>query len=333
MEENKEIEKGRVCVTGGTGFFASWLIKRLLEDGYSVNTTIRSSSERRRNIDYLTDLPGASGRLQIFNADLDKPDSFNAAIEGCVGVFHVAHPIDIESKETEESKIKKSVSGTIGILQACLNSKTVKRVVYTSSASTVTFNDKGLDIMDESIWSDVDHVRRNFGDHGMSTYSITKILTEKAALEFAEKHGLDLVSIIPTWIHGPFVCPFLPGSVRMSMLMIFGYQDEYKHLLSTPFVHTDDLARAHIFLFECPDAKGRYICSAVEITIDKLAECLSARYPEYPIPSADSLKDMTGFKYGGVSSKKLLDTGFEYKYGIEDMFDAAIQCCKQKGFL
>jgi len=34
--------KGTVCVTGGTGFIGSWLIKSLLEHGYSVNTTIRS---------------------------------------------------------------------------------------------------------------------------------------------------------------------------------------------------------------------------------------------------------------------------------------------------
>jgi len=34
--------KGTVCVTGGTGFIGSWIIKSLLEHGYSVNTTIRS---------------------------------------------------------------------------------------------------------------------------------------------------------------------------------------------------------------------------------------------------------------------------------------------------
>jgi nucleoside-diphosphate-sugar epimerase len=35
--------KGLVCVTGGAGFVASWLIMRLLEHGYTVRTTIRSS--------------------------------------------------------------------------------------------------------------------------------------------------------------------------------------------------------------------------------------------------------------------------------------------------
>lgn len=35
--------KGAVCVTGGTGFVASWLIMRLLEQGYTVRTTVRSN--------------------------------------------------------------------------------------------------------------------------------------------------------------------------------------------------------------------------------------------------------------------------------------------------
>lgn len=35
--------KGTVCVTGGTGYVASWLIMRLLQHGYSVRATIRSN--------------------------------------------------------------------------------------------------------------------------------------------------------------------------------------------------------------------------------------------------------------------------------------------------
>ena len=30
-----------VCVTGGNGFLASWLIKLLLERGYTVRATVR----------------------------------------------------------------------------------------------------------------------------------------------------------------------------------------------------------------------------------------------------------------------------------------------------
>ncbi|RVW41017.1 Vestitone reductase [Vitis vinifera] len=49
--------------------------------------------------------------------------------------------------------------------------------------------------------------------------------------------------------------------------------------------------------------------------------------------SCSYLKEVRGYGIPGVSSKKLLDTGFKYKYGLDEMFDEAIQCCKEKGFL
>ncbi|KAJ1407213.1 hypothetical protein SESBI_24536 [Sesbania bispinosa] len=121
--------KGRVCITGGTGFLGSWIIKKLLEDGYSVNTTIRSDPECKRDVSFLTNLPGASQKLKFFNADLSNPESFNEAIEGCIGIFHTASPMDHEEKESEEIVTKRTIDGALGILKACLNSKTVKRVV------------------------------------------------------------------------------------------------------------------------------------------------------------------------------------------------------------
>lgn len=33
--------KGKVCVTGASGFLASWLVKRLLLEGYEVIGTVR----------------------------------------------------------------------------------------------------------------------------------------------------------------------------------------------------------------------------------------------------------------------------------------------------
>ncbi|OMP00588.1 NAD-dependent epimerase/dehydratase [Corchorus olitorius] len=282
-----EGEKGTVCVTGGTGFIASWLIKKLLEEGYSVHTTVRADPEQSRDISFLTNLPGAAEKLKIFSADLSDPDSFDAAIEGCKGVFHVATPIDFENKETEEVVSQRAISGALGILKACLKSKNnVKRVVYTSSASAVVFNNNDVEseMMDESLWTDVDYVREKLQPH-VRSYMISKTLTEKAVLEFAAEHGLDLVSVIPSFVVGPFICPKFPGSVRATLALVLG--DEYSHLLNTSMVHVDDLARAHIFLLEYPDAKGRYNCSSDTISLQKMAEILSAKYPEFPIPTSE----------------------------------------------
>ena len=168
----------------------------------------------------MTKLPGASENLQIYNADLSDPSSFDAAIEGCIGVFHVAHPVDFEDREPEETVTRRSVEGTLGILKASLKSKTVKRVVYTSTESTVQFDGKGGEMVDESSWSDVDFLK-DLNGWGRS-YMISKTITERAALDFAEEHGLDIVTLLPSFVVGPFICPRIPGSVNTSLAMVLG---------------------------------------------------------------------------------------------------------------
>ena len=56
---------------------------------------------------------------------------------------------------------------------------------------------------------------------------------------------------------------------------------------ATNLVHVDDLARAHIFLLEHHDVKGRYNCSSDVVTLESMAELLSAKYPEFHIPSKE----------------------------------------------
>ncbi|XP_076942444.1 vestitone reductase-like [Bidens hawaiensis] len=327
------MEKGSVCVTGGTGFLASWMIKRLLEEGYYVNTAIRSNSGLKKDVSYLTNLPGAHERLKIFEADLSKPESFDAPIKGCIGVFHVAHPIDFEGKEPEEVQTERAVKGSLGILQACVDSKTVKKVVYTSSGSTVIFNGKKhTEVLDEESWSNIGFIHTHFKELG-APYFVSKTLTEKAVLNFGEKNGLDVVTVLPTYIHGPFLRPHCPSSVYVSMAMIFGDTTKYDMLMKTDFVHVDDVVRAHIHLFEYPNAKGRYICSKVGVTLAELYKLLSSRYPEYKVPNIDSFEDVEKMKFPGVSSRKLLNTGFQFNYGLEEMFDGAIHCCKRNNIL
>ncbi|KAL6124398.1 hypothetical protein ACLB2K_076910 [Fragaria x ananassa] len=258
------------------------------------------SPECKRDISYLKSLRGASDKLHIFNADLDQPESFNAAIEGCTGVFHVAHPNPLKEQD-EEIVTKKSVEGTLGILRACLKFKTVKRVVYTSSAATISHSGTNKDIVDESTWTDVEYHRSLKVRE--TPYVAAKTKTEQAALEFAEKNGLEIVTLIPPLVIGRFLCNTLPSSVYLFLCMIQGNEHLYGYLKNKSMVHIDDLVSAHIFLFENPDAKG------------------------------SSLKGIEGHKMCGYSSQKLLNSGFKFKHGLEDMFDGAVQSCREKGFL
>jgi nucleoside-diphosphate-sugar epimerase len=52
MEERNDSNGVRVCVAGGAGFIGLWLVKKLLERGYTVHATLRDISTRylRRSI-------------------------------------------------------------------------------------------------------------------------------------------------------------------------------------------------------------------------------------------------------------------------------------------
>ncbi|KAB1218955.1 Vestitone reductase [Morella rubra] len=211
--------------------------------------------------------------------------------------------MDIDGKEPEDTVTKRAVEGTLGILKACLKSKTVKRVIYTSSAATILYNDRSLSVTDESTWSDLD-ICRNV-ELVSSSYLVSKIMTEKTALEFAKKNGLDLVTLVLPVVVGPFICPTIPSSVSLALAMVLGIRELYECLTYSYMVHVDDVASALLFLLDYPNARGSHF---------------------HRFPSCG---------HSNLSSMKLLDTGFKFKYRLEfdDMFEGAIQCCKEKGFL
>ncbi|KAL9315130.1 hypothetical protein ACSQ67_016131 [Phaseolus vulgaris] len=301
-----------------------------MEEG-KVEFVSQEAQGRKRDVSFLTNLPDASEKLHFFNADLSNPESFGPAVEGCVGIFHTATPIDFAVNEPEEVVTKRAIEGALGILKAAVKSKTVKRVVYTSSASTVSFTGpEPQDMVDESAWSDVD-LLRSVKPFGWS-YAISKVLTEKAVLEFGEQNGLEVVSLVPPFVVGRFICPKLPDSVERALVLLFGKKEEIG-VIRYHMVHVDDLARAHIFLLEHPNPKGRYNCSPFIVPIEEIAEIISTKYPEFQIPTVEEVKEIKGAKLPHLTSKKLVDAGFEFKYSVEDMFTDAIECCKQNDYL
>ncbi|XP_019447307.1 PREDICTED: vestitone reductase-like [Lupinus angustifolius] len=318
--------KGRICVTGGTGFIASMMIKRLLSNGFYVNTTTRSAPGK--DLSFLTNLPDASKKLRIFNADLNNPESFCPAIEGCKWVFHTATPVDLE--EEVETMSKRTVDGALGVLKVSLNSKTVKKVVFTASCTDVIYSGEEVDELDESYWSDIDFIYNTKPTNW--PYSVSQLLAEKAVLEFGEKHGLDVVTLVLPLVIGPFICPRLPLSIQMALPWLFGY--EYDIFSSFSIIHVDDVVRAHIFMIEHPNIKGRYICSlSGTILMEETGELVRDKYPEFQIPTLDNLKEIKGEKMPSLNSKKLIDAGFKYNYGMKETFEGSIQCCKANGYL
>jgi len=80
-----------VLVTGATGYLAGVLIRDLLHAGVEVHGTVRDIMDQAA-YQHLLDLPEASTKFKVFQANLLKAGSFRAAMEGCSVVFHTATP-------------------------------------------------------------------------------------------------------------------------------------------------------------------------------------------------------------------------------------------------
>ncbi|CAL5384922.1 unnamed protein product [Camellia sinensis] len=168
-------------------------------------------------------------------------------------------------------------------------------------------------------------------------YFVGKTMAEKAAWEFAEENGLDLITIQPSIVIGPFITPSKPLSIELSIALITRNERLYPMLTRARAVHVVDVCNAHIYLLEHPQAKGRYICSSHCFTIFDLSKSLSQKYPEFNIPTKFESVDES-LKPIPASSKKLLDLGFKFKYNsdeydVGDLCSEAIESCREKGML
>ncbi|KZV40831.1 hypothetical protein F511_23153 [Dorcoceras hygrometricum] len=300
-----------VCVTGASGYIASWLVKFLLEDGYTVNATVRNLSDPNK-VAHLKDLEGAEERLQLFEADLSEDGSFDSAVHGCQGVFHTASPAFLEATDPQAELIEPAVKGTLNVLKSCSKAPSVRRVVLTSSLAAVAFNrsPKGPTVVVDETWFS-DPV---FCEEIKSWYSLSKTLAEEAAWVFSKKYGIDLVVMNPAYVIGPILQPTL------------NYTSET--FLNLIKVDVRDVARAHILAFENPSASGRYIL--MERALDHLEtlEILLKLYPSYDLPKISTAGDST-FQ---VSKKRAQDLGIVYtplEVSLKDM----VESLKERNFL
>ncbi|XP_074564730.1 cinnamoyl-CoA reductase 1-like [Curcuma longa] len=314
-------EKKRMCVTGAGGFIASWLVKLLLSKGYIVHGTVRDPSDPKNA--HLKELhPASTKNLQLFKVDLLDYDSVASAITGCEGVFHVASPVPsarVPNPETEV--IEPAVTGTLNVLKACSEAK-VKRVVVVSSLAAVVMSPDAKDkISDEGTWSDSEYCRKT-----ENWYWLSKTLAEREALDYGEKHGLNVVSVCPSSVIGPLLQPTLNASSLILINMLNGTRKSMENKLYY-FVDVRDVADALFLVYEKPEASGRYICGSHEVKLSDLIHKLRSLYPNYKYP-----EKLTEAKSFALHSEKLEKLGWRYRTMEESLIDS-VECYRNAGLV
>ncbi len=279
-----------VLVTGGTGYIGAWVVKMLLERGYTVRLAVREAqrSEKYRHLAQVAE--AGHGKLEVWEADLLHPGSYDAAAEGCEAVLHIASPFKLKVRDAEQELIQPALQGTENVLRAAGRSSTVRKVVLTSSVAAVhgdvvDMTERGVPALSEA----------HFNESSSPThqpYSYSKVAAEKLAWKIAgSQRQWRLVVLNPGFVVGPaWGPPTHSGSFELVGDLLSG-----KYWLGVPeirfgFVDVRDVAAAHIAALEKAEARGRYLLVDRVMTLYQLSEMIRSlfgnrfRLPMWEIP-------------------------------------------------
>lgn len=122
-------------VTGGSGFIASHVVRELLEAGYTVHTTVRSTQNTKKMMALFELQTKFPNKLKVFEADLLQPGSFSDAMAGCPVVHHVASPFLMPEhiKDPQTQMTDPALNGVRNVLESVNQTKSVRRVIQMSS--------------------------------------------------------------------------------------------------------------------------------------------------------------------------------------------------------
>ncbi|MBZ4034480.1 aldehyde reductase [Flavobacterium sp. 17A] len=239
-----------VLVTGGSGFIAVHCILKLLQEGYSVRTTLRSLS-RKEEVQQMLKVGGFNSfeKLSFIEANLSSDNNWDEAVKGCEYVLHVASPTPAIQFTHEDELINPAKEGVLRVLKASRDAN-VKRVVLTSAFGAVGMGHKNRRTpYTEEDWTNI--------DSNIHAYQKSKTIAEQTAWEFIKNEGgnLELSAINPVAVMGPILGADFSHSHRMIKQMLEGEIKACPKIYSC-YIDVRDVADLHLLAMTHPNANG-----------------------------------------------------------------------------
>ncbi len=279
-----------VLVTGATGFLAGWIVKDLLDQGFTVHAAVRDPNNKDK-VAHLTKLAEtSSGSIKFFKADLLQDGSYEEAMQGCGVVFHTASPFTSDFKDAQAELVDPAVNGTRTVLNSANNIESVTRVVLTSSCAAIYGHSSETTKaptgkLTEAEWNPSSSLTEN-------PYSYSKTLAEKAAWEMADaQNRWKLVVINPALITGPL----LGGTPTSDVFSIFKQMTDGAMKSGVPHIEVGvvdvrDVATAHVNAAFIEEANGRNIVFNRSMSFLEICNAIGEKRADLPLPSREMPK-------------------------------------------
>lgn len=314
-----------VLVSGASGFLALTTVKQLLEKGYTVVGSVRST-EKGDKISKLLNNDKFSYEIV---EDIAKPGAFDDFVkkhQEATVFLHTASPFHFNVTDVKTQLLEPAINGTTSALKAIkAHGPNIKRVVVTSSFAAIASYTDDLDsknTITEKTWNQVtwDEALKD----PFTGYYGSKTFAEKAAWKFVEeeKPNFVLSTVNPVFVFGPQ--PFdelvanelnTSSEVINSYLKLKSPTDEWAKYRANG-VDVRDIASAHIVAFEKEEAKNqRLLLSVAPFTDQTILDLLHKNFPEQtkniPVGTPGSDKELIENKatVNNDFTKKLL--GFD----------------------
>lgn len=237
----------RVLVTGGDGFVASHLVKKLLLQGAFVVTTVR----HRRPIHTLDLLhkenPSELLRPDVEDCDLSEFDSLRKICDRhqIDSIFHLAaSTIVSDAANSPVSSVENNVIGTLNILEvARINS--ISRVLIASSDKS--YGDHADDDLESLPY------KESYALRGLDVYSASKVCADMLTQTYSYQYKVPALVVRACNIFGSGDLNFtrlIPKTIMCLLLKKSPQINQGNEHVLREYIYIDDVVDAYMFLLQ-----------------------------------------------------------------------------------
>jgi len=275
--------KGRVLVTGGTGFLGAYVIRELVEKGYAVRAIRRSG--------VLPDFipAGILNQVEWVAGDVLDVIALEEAMVDVDSVVHAAAKVSFSGRD-RRALFATNVEGTANVVNAALE-RNIRRLVHVSSVAALGRTGQGETVTEKKVWEESKY---------NTNYAISKFRGEIEVWR-GMGEGLPAVVVNPSTILGY-------GDWNSSSCALF--RSAYREFPwytdgVNGFVDVTDTAKAIVCLLESDVTGQRYILNGDNWTFRRLFETIAGSFGKKP-PSRKATPFLAGIAWRTARLKSMV---------------------------